>query len=205
MTTIPDDPQTNERAYSYRPSLMGAPWVFHFTPDGLAWENGRRSGHVLFRDIRRVRLSYKPVSMQTQRYLMEIWAEGAPKLTAVSSSWKSLVEQEQQHDAYVAFVTRLHRRIAEAGTPVRFEQGRHPLAYWPGLVIFVAVSLGLAIMIVRALQYGALAGAAFIAAFVGLLMWHGVNFFRRNRPGLYAPDALPELLLPRTTSTEHIA
>jgi hypothetical protein len=52
-------------------------------------------------------------------------------------------------------------------------------------------------MIMRALQSGALAGAAFIAAFLGLFLWHGGNFLRRNRPGLYRPDALPEMLLPR--------
>jgi hypothetical protein len=188
---------SDERQYTYRPSLIGAPWSFTLTSDGLAWENGRRTGRVLYRDIRRVRLSYKPVSMQTQRYVMEVWAEGAPKLMAVSSSWKSMIEQERQDKSYSAFVTALHRRIGEAGAPVRFEQGRSPIAYWPGLLIFAGVALGLASLIVSALRSGVFAGAAFIAAFLGLFVWHGGNFFRRNRPGVYRPDALPELLLPK--------
>jgi hypothetical protein len=176
---------------------MGAPWSFRLTPEGLAWENGRRSGHILYRDIRRVRLSFRPVSMQTHRYAMEVWAAGAPKFMAVSSSWKSMVEQERLDRSYSAFVTAFHCRLKEAGVPARFEQGRGPLAYWPGLLIFAGVALGLAFMIMRALQSGALAGAAFIAAFLGLFLWHGGNFLRRNRPGLYRPDALPEMLLPR--------
>jgi hypothetical protein len=35
---------------------MGAPWSFRLTPEGLAWENRRRSGHIIYRDIRPVRL-----------------------------------------------------------------------------------------------------------------------------------------------------
>ncbi|MDO9412247.1 MAG: hypothetical protein Q7T81_06700 [Pseudolabrys sp.] len=195
MTEVPDkQPAIDTESYSYRPSMMGAAWKFHLTADGLDWENGRRSGHVLYRDIRRIRLSYKPVSMQTQRYIMEIWADGA-KLKAVSASWKSMVEQERQDQAYSAFVIELHRRLA--GMPVRFEQGRSPLAYWPGLLIFVAVALGFAFMIFRALQTGAWAGAAFIAAFLGLLLWHGGNFFQRNRPATYTADAPPDVLLPK--------
>ncbi len=188
---------SDERQYTYRPSLLGAPWSFQLTSDSLAWENGRRTGRVLYRDIRRVRLSFKPVSMQTHRYVMEVWAESAPKLMVVSSSWKSMVEQQRLDKPYSAFVTALHRRIDEADAPVRFEQGRSPIAYWPGLLIFAGVALGLAFLIVSALRSGAIAGAAFIAAFLGLFVWHGGNFFRRNRPGVYRPDALPEMLLPK--------
>lgn len=188
---------SDERQYTYRPSLLGAPWSFRLTPTGMAWEAGRRTGHVLYRDIRRVRLSFKPVSMQTQRYQTEIWADGAPKLAIVSSSWKSMVEQERLNKPYVAFVGELHRRLAAAGAPASYQQGNNPFVYWPGLAVFSGMSFGLAFLIMRALQTNAAAGAAFIAAFLGLFLWHGGNFFRRNRPGVYRPDALPEILLPK--------
>jgi hypothetical protein len=29
------------------------------------------------------------------------------------------------------------------------------------------------------------------------LFWQGGNFFRRNRPGFYSPEALPAELLPK--------
>ena len=79
----------------------------------------------------------------------------------------------------------------------KFQQGGNPLTYWPGLAIFGAVALGIAFLVLRALQSGAIAGAVFVAAFLGLFLWHGGNYFRRNRPGVYAPDALPELLVPK--------
>jgi len=135
--------------------------------------------------------------MQSQRFMTELWAEGAPKLEIVSSSWKSMVEQERQDRPYAAFVAELHRRIALAAPPARFEQGSSPLLYWPGLIVFAGVALAAAVLIVRALQVAAFGGAAFIAAFLLFFLWQAGNYFRRNRPGRYRPEALPADLMPK--------
>ena len=184
-------------AYAYRPSLLGAAREFKLAGDGIAWAAGRREGHIPFRTVRRLRLSYRPASMQSHRFMTELWADGAPKLEILSSSWKSLVEQERLDKPYVAFVTELHRRIALAAPPARFEQGSNPLLYWPGLLVFVGVALGLAFLVVRALQADAKGGAAVIGGFLALFLWQGGNFFGRNRPRLYRPDAVPAELMPK--------
>ena len=184
-------------AYTYRPSLLGAPWEFKLTDDGIDWTTGNRSGHVAFRAIRRVRMSYRPANMQSHRFVTEIWADGAPKLQIVSSSWKSMVEQERLDGAYSAFVADLHRRIAAAGAPVRFEQGSGAIKYWSGVAVVAALTVGLGVLIVRALQADATGGAVFIAVFMALFLWQGGDFLRRNRPGVYRPDALPPALMPK--------
>jgi hypothetical protein len=196
MTSSPDSAPEADAPYTYRPSLLGAPWSFRLMPEGLAWEVGRKTGYVAYRDIRRLRLSFRPASMQSQRYLTEIWAEGAPKLEIMSSSWKSMVEQQRLDKPYSAFVAELHRRLAAVGSTARFEQGSTPWRYWPGLTLFTGVGLGLAFLVVRALEVAAWAGAAFIAGFLLLFLWQGGNFFRRNRPGLYRADAPPSVLMP---------
>jgi hypothetical protein len=183
--------------YAYRPSLLGAPIEFRLTGNALDWTAGRRSGRVMLRDVRMVRMSFRPASMQPYRFITELWAEGAPRLEIISSSWKSMVEQERLDAGYVAFVSELHRRIAQAGAPARFVQGKQPMLYWPGLALFVVVGLMLAALVPRALQAHTLGGAAFIVAFLALFLWQGGNFFRRNRPGNYRPDALPPELLPK--------
>lgn len=192
-------PLDGEPTYSFRPSLLGAPWEFRLTAGGMDWTAGHRSGRLRYRDVRRVRLSFKPAGIQTHRFLTEIWAEGTPKLQIASTSWKSMVEQERFDDAYAAFVGELHARIADAAPTgaVRFERGTNPFAYWPGLVLYGVVGLGLIAVVVRALELHTLGPAAFVAAFVALFLWQGANFFRRNWPGTYRPDALPEQLLPR--------
>lgn len=196
MSATPADDQSGI-VYAYKPSLVGAGWEFRLGEHGLDWATGARSGRVQYRDVRRVRMSYKPVSMQTHRFVTELWAEGAPKLQIISTSWKSLVEQERLDRPYAAFVRELHRRIAAAPAPARFEQGSTPLIYWPGVAVLAAMSLGLALLIVRALQAGSMSGAAIVAGFFALFLWQGGNFFRRNRPGLYRPEALPDLVMPR--------
>ncbi len=183
--------------YTFRPSLLGAPWEFKLVGDGIDWANGGKSGRVPFRTLRRVRLSFRPASMQTHRFAAELWADGAPKLEILSSTWKSMVEQERLDKPYAAFIAELHRRIALAAPPARFEQGSHPLLYWPGLIVYVGVSLGLAWLVMRALQAGVKGGAAFVGGFLALFLWQGGNFFRRNRPGLYRPDAPPAELMPK--------
>ncbi len=186
-----DDP-----AYSHKPSLMGAAWQFQLRPDALEWQTGRYQGRIPYVGIARVRLSFRPVTMQTRRFVAEIWPTSGAKLSIASTSWRSLVEQEPQDEAYGAFIRELNRRIAAAGANASFETGVLPILYWPGLVVFAALALGLAALALRALQIGQFTAAAFVAGFLGLLLWQSGNYFRRNRPGRYRPDALPEELVP---------
>jgi hypothetical protein len=79
---------------------------------------------------------------------------------------------------------------------VRFEQGSSPVLYWPGLAIFIVVSLALAALVMRGLQAQTMAGAGIVAAFLLIFLWQAGNYFRRNRPGVYRPDALPAALMP---------
>jgi hypothetical protein len=191
-----DDP-----LYSYKPSLMGAAWEFRLRPDVLEWRMGRHEGRVPYGRIARVRLSFRPVTMQTRRFVTEVWPAEGRRLSIVSASWRSMVEQETQDQAYGAFIRELHRRIAAAQgqtsrEQVSFETGSPAVLYWPGLVIFVAVAATLALLTVRALQVGELAGAAFVGGFFGLFAWQSGQYFRRNRPGRYRPEALPPSLVP---------
>ena len=88
-----------------------------------------------------MRLSYRPVTMQTHRFITEIWSADNPKIQIVSVSWRSIMEQERLDKAYSAFVTELHRRVAAAGAPAKFSTGLPFVTYWVGVVIFSAVML----------------------------------------------------------------
>jgi hypothetical protein len=191
-----DATQGDALAYAYKSSLMGAPFEFRLAPDALEWSKGPSKGRVPYGRIRRIRLGYRPMTMQNYRFLSEIWLAGGPKLMVASTSWKSLVEHQRLDLPYRAFVTELCRRIGAAGGQTQFQSGSPPIAYWLGVVVFVGASLALAGLIVRALQIEAWSGAAFIAAFLGFFLWQAGTFFRRNRPGTFRPDAVPESVLP---------
>jgi hypothetical protein len=184
-------------AYVYKSSLMGAPFEFRLTPDALEWSKGYAKGRVPYGRIRRIRLGYRPMTMQNHRFLAEIWPVDGPKLMIVSTSWKSVFEHERLDAPYRAFVTELCRRSGTAGGQAILETGSPPVIYCLGVIVFVGASLALAGLTVRALQVAAWSGAAFIAAFLGFFLWQAGNFFRRNRPGLFRPEAVPDSVLPR--------
>ena len=90
-----DAPDGGEPTYAFKPNLVGSPWLLMLKPAGLAWDVGRRSGLVRYDRIRRVRLSFRPVTLQTHRFVAEIWSHDSPKIQFASASWRSLVEQER--------------------------------------------------------------------------------------------------------------
>jgi hypothetical protein len=192
-----DDATTgDDLTYAYKSSVIGAPFEFRLASDALHWGKGGSRGRTEYREVRRVRLGYRPMTMQNHRFVAEIWSDG-PKLTIASTSWKSMVEHERLDARYRAFVAELCRRIGAAGGQTVFQTGSPAVIYWLGVIVFVGASLALAGLVVRALQMGAWGGAAFIAAFLGLFLWQAGTFFCRNRPGLFRPDAIPESVLPR--------
>jgi hypothetical protein len=194
-----DAPETDgdDPTYAYKPSLMGAPWLLCLKPEGLEYSVGRWSGLAPYASIRRVRLSFRPTTMQMRRFVAEIWAADAPKIQIVSTSWRSLVEQERLDAAYVSFVTELHRRLAEAGATATFVSGMPLLLYGVGVAVYVGALLAFAALTARALQIGEWTGAAMVGGFFALFAWQVSAYFWRNRPGLYSPDALPRNVLPR--------
>jgi hypothetical protein len=193
---LPASASDGDPVYVYKPSLLGAPWEFRLTPDALEWQAGRRRGRIPYARIARIRLSFRPVTMQTRRFVTEIWWPGGPRLSIASSSWRSPLEQVAQDRDYGAFVRALNVRVAGAGANASFETGVPAVLYWPGLAVFVAVAVALTVLTVRALAAEAFTGAALVAAFFALFIWQSGAYFRRNRPGRYRPDAPPPELVP---------
>jgi len=187
-------------SYAFKASSFGAPWEFELRPEGLKWSAGRRAGLLRYDKINRIRLSFRPVTMQSHRFQTEIWSEEMPKIQIASTTWRGIVEQTRQDEAYTAFVVELHRRLAAAGVRARFSIGIPSVKYWIGLVVFVAIAFGLSALLVQALRVKEWGGAALIGGFFGLFVWQLGNFFRRNRPDDYAPDAVPANVLPRGQS-----
>ncbi len=182
--------------YAYKPSLVGVASEFELRADGMEWNRAGNLVHVPYSDIRRVRLSFRPMTMQSHRFVAEIWAMGGKKLIIASASMRSMFEQTRQDAEYNAFITELHRRLVPFGHAIRFQSGSPLALYWIGAAVIVALCLAAATLIVRSLQAEAWAGAAFLAAVLGFFLWQTGGFLRRNKPRIYTPEALPPEALP---------
>src|SRR5437764_14542954 len=88
------DSRADDFSYAFKSSLMGAGFEFRLALDALEWRRGGQSGRVPYDRIRRVRLSFRPMTMQNYRFLTEIGPAGASNGQLASTSWKSLVEHE---------------------------------------------------------------------------------------------------------------
>ncbi|MGD9922084.1 MAG: hypothetical protein AB7V13_11645 [Pseudorhodoplanes sp.] len=191
------DEGSSDIAYAYKPSLLGAVWMFRLAPDALEWSMGPLSGRVPYADIRRIRLAFRPVTMQSYRFLAEIWSERSPKIPIASASWKSLMEQERLDAGYARFIRALHERIEASGGKPRLQAGAIPFLYWPGLAIFLGICAAMVGLIVRAIQQGENAAMLFLFGFFVLLLWQLGQFFKRNLPRRYTLDSIPADILPK--------
>src|SRR5438874_9266258 len=82
------DPATGDPLYVYKPSLAGAPRQFRLRPDALEWSAGRYAARVPYERICRLRVSFRPGTLQYVRFTTEIWPPDGPKLVIASSSWR---------------------------------------------------------------------------------------------------------------------
>jgi hypothetical protein len=183
--------------FAYKPKLAGAPWMFWLRRDGLEWTSGRYHGLIPYNRIRRVRLMFRPVTLQSYRFIAEIWANEAPKLQIASSTWRSLVMQDRLDQPYVAFITELHRRLAAAGGAVRFDRGMPYIAFVVGFVAFIGALVAFAVLSYQAALLAEWKAIAVIAVLLTVFVWQVGSYFTRNWPGTYRPDAIPPQLLPK--------
>jgi hypothetical protein len=182
--------------YAYRASLIGAAHRFELTDDGLSWHIGGKSAVWPYVTIASVRLSYRPVSMQSRRFRADIENLSRQRLAVLSTSWQTVALMAPQDRDYRAFIVELHRRLAQAGGKAVLTGGLRPNIYAAALVLLALLATAMAGLLLRAVATGEFGGALFLVGFSALFAWQIGGFIRRNRPRSYAYDDLPNGLLP---------
>jgi hypothetical protein len=182
--------------YAYKASLIGAAQQFELTEQGLSWRIGARSGVWPYDGISAVRLSYRPVSMQSRRFRADIDRAGGGRIVIVSTSWRTAALIVPQDGDYRAFIIQLHRRMQQGGSRAALTGGLRPRFYAVAIVSLALVGIAIAGLLVRAVATGEFAGAIFLVGFAALFAWQIGGFMTRNRPRTYTFDGLPQALLP---------
>lgn len=183
-------------SYVYKASLIGSAHRFELTDAGLEWHVAGRSGVWRYADIAAIRLTYRPVSMQSRRFRADIDNAGGGRISVLSTTWQTVTLMTPQDNDYRAFVTQLHRRMAEAGSRAMLVGGLKPGLYHAGMAMLAMVAVSMTGLLIRAAATGEWAGALFLIGFAALFGWQIGGFVRRNRPRRYGFDALPAELLP---------
>ena len=182
--------------YAYKASLIGSAHRFELTDSGLAWHIGGKSGVWPYAGISQVRLSYRPVSMQSRRFRADIESAEQGHLVLFSISWQTAALMAPQDHDYRVFITQLHARMKQAGSNAVLVGGLRPRIYAAAIVVLVLLAIAMTGLLVRAIATGELAGILFLLGFAALFTWQVGGFVRRNRPRAYTFDHLPMALLP---------
>ena len=182
--------------YAYKASLIGAAHQFELTGDGLSWRVAGRSGVWPYAGIAAVRLSYRPVSMQSRRFRADIRNADGGRIAIVSTTWQTAALMAPQDQDYRAFMTQLHARMKAAGSQAALIGGLGPRTYAAAIALLALVAIAMSGLFIRAIATGEFAGALFLVGFAALFAWQVGGFVGRNRPRTYTFDHLPEALLP---------
>lgn len=183
-------------SYAYRASLVGAAHRFELTDAGLVWHLGSRSGTWLYDAIASIKLSYRPVSMQSRRFRADLRNADGGRLSLLSTSWQTAALMAPQSEAYRHFIVELHARMDAAGSKAVLTGGLGRRTYLAALVLIALLAVAMAGLLVRALVIGQWVGVAFLIGFAALFAWQVGGFIRRNRPCRYTFTDVPRALLP---------
>jgi hypothetical protein len=182
--------------YAFKASLIGSAHQFELTDRGLSWRVAGRNGIWPYEGIAAIRLSYRPVSMQSRRFRADIDNADGGRIALLSTTWQTAALMAPQDQDYRAFVTMLHRRMQQAGSRATLVGGLRPRVYLAALALLAVVTAAMAGLLIRAIATGELAGVLFLVGFAALFGWQVGGFVRRNRPQIYSFDHLPGELLP---------
>ena len=182
--------------YAFKASLIGSAHQFELTERGLSWRVAGRTGLWPYADIAAVRLSYRPVSMQSRRFRADISNADGARLAILSTSWQTAALMAPQDRDYRAFIVALHARMAKAASRAVLAGGLGPRVYAAAIVCVTLLAVAMAGLLLRSIATGEWAGALFLIGFAALFAWQVGGFIARNRPLAYTFDDLPKALLP---------
>ena len=122
-----EPPASSGLAYAYKASLVGSAHQFALEDDAIVWQAGRRSGRWRYADVVGLRMSYRPMSMQTRRFRTDIEHRGGERIVVMSTTWQTVTLMVAQDRDYRAFILELHQRIAAQGHSVMLAGGINPM------------------------------------------------------------------------------
>ena len=199
-TSLPHQTTAGEAApgtrYAYKASLIGSAHEFELTDAGMSWQARGKSGVWPYADIAAIRLSYRPVSMQSRRYRADVEHKNGQRITILSTSWQTVALMTPQDRDYRAFVVRLHQQVRDAAGNVALIGGIGSLTYAGGCLMLALVAIAITGLLARAVATHEYGGALFLVGFAALFGWQMGGFIWRNKPRTYTFAALPETLLP---------
>ena len=195
-TATGDDTDAPTIGYAQRPRPFSNEVTWRLEPESFVVDSGRKTMRITYGSVSLIRLTYRPANVTSQGYRAQLVLKDGRTVNASNLSWKSYVEVERQDGAYRQLLTALVERCGAANPSLICRAGQ-PMPIWiastVGGVAMLAMFIGAAVL---AAVRGSWPLAALAALFLLPFAWQAHAMITKNRPAAFAPDRLPEAVLP---------
>jgi hypothetical protein len=176
--------------------MVGAEEALRLTPDTLEWEAGSLKRKILYGDVTRVRVSYRPANISFRRYLTEIWTRHDGKLSIISVSARGPFNFEDRAEFYSPFVVEFARRVEKSQPGFQLEAGMPPWRWWLAIVFAAATFFAVLYVAAQSLSMRSTSLTLIMLAFGALFIWQAGTMLLRNQPRRCEVDSIPSGVLP---------
>jgi hypothetical protein len=147
-------------------------------------------------DIVRLRLRFDPTRFDHERHRCEITMRDGTKVSLWSTHYVSVGEFESRAATYTPLVRALIALIAAANPACDFRIGKKAFLFWAEFAFLFAMFALLVFVLAAFGGYGlsglVIVKLVIVVSFIPLLL----RYMRKNRPGRFKPDAIPDDALP---------
>ncbi len=184
-----------ESEYRVRQHAFEQERLWRVGPDGLSWDGGDKKGHFPFSEIVAIRLSYTPTRFDFARYRCIVTRFNGWRETIVSTSYAGIGSFEDRAPAYAKFVRSLVTEASKGNPGIRLKAGESNFRYWGNIVLLAGAFTFLALVFLS-LGFNPTWLIIVKLLVIALLLPVCLRWITKNRPRSFAPDAIPEKILP---------
>jgi hypothetical protein len=190
------EPRSGEAVYAHTPKPVGHPIRFRLERDRLEVDSGRRVDTVALGAVEEVRLTYASGRLGRGAFATTLRLRDGRTVRFSSLTFASAVEARTQGPEYRAFQGAVLAAVGRSSPGARFLAGQPRWRWLVTAALTAAILFGLAVVVWRAFETGAVVAALLAASVLGFGLWQLEPMVRLNRPRPFAPDAPPPELLP---------
>jgi hypothetical protein len=165
--------------YSFRPRPIGGALTLNLTHDALEVSGGMKVIRILFRDITRVQLVYRPSSLLQARYILYVRDTKGARLKVSNATYRGLAEMVIQDETFQPFLKEFLSKVPPSAQRVKGEtQWRYGVASLAclGVSAFSLAAL-YKLILAKNLLWFAIFGAIVAYVFALIYLW-----LKENKP-----------------------
>ena len=184
--------------YSFRKSAFEKEKSYELTQDGIKITDHEGAvSLVKYSDILQVNLSFVSTK-HNSFYQCDLKLNAGNNLLFKSQHFAGIANFEDRGTDYANFITGMHKILNAAGLNIKYKKGISSLGYFASMAVFIIAGI-----IFPIVSIGMLIGGQIIFGIVGIfvsimLFLRMKKYMKKNKPGAYTPDLLPQTLIPES-------